>query len=136
MSEIIRDAFGGTTVITSPEDTRRIRRLQALLQPDHNCTGSGGIGTRKDGSSVSYHRPCGGCELQRERVKKQYPELFPEPPPSEVEVLRSRITKAVEQLREEAHSIGCVCEKGYKCREHRLLSIATTLEGEPNGKSD
>jgi hypothetical protein len=65
------DAMGGTTTIIPPAMARRNRELQRLLVPDHNCTGSGGIGQRADGSHTSYHRPCRGCVKQRERVFAQ-----------------------------------------------------------------
>jgi len=65
------DELGGTTTVTPPAMARRLSELRALLVPDHNCTGAGGIGTRPDGSTVSYSRPCSGCERQRKRVFAQ-----------------------------------------------------------------
>lgn len=79
MSKIETDAFGGTTIISSPEETRKARELAVLLRPDHACTGMGGIGTKADGCSYSYSRPCTGCVAQQERVRKQRPDLFPKP---------------------------------------------------------
>ena len=53
----------------------------------------------------------------------------------EIIELKSRITKAVEQLREEARRYTCRPNDahGDYCNRCFLLSIATSLEGETNG---
>jgi hypothetical protein len=69
------DEHGGRTTYIPPAIAKKERELAALLIPDHECTGSGGMGYDKDGGFTSYSRPCPGCVRQRERVLKTRPDL-------------------------------------------------------------